>query len=404
MDYEKRYKEIIEAVRNIADVNHSDEGIQNWVKDNFPEIQESEDEKIRKVIVELVKCNERCGYSMINDITTSSMLSWLEKQCDKDKLIKELGEYKVKYTQEVLEKCMSNKDDERLRKTTIDFLKEFADKGYENAVECIDWLEKQGESKSYSWKPTKEQYEALDYAYNSCSDTERGNYYEGVLETLIEDLHRLEDQGEQKHIDKLEPKFDFKVGQWIVATGKCVYLISKIDGCNVTLVDTNGDEYVFDVSSLDDAHQWTISDAKPGDVLVGDKIPGHPSPFIAIFKMKDSVDGTFSSHCFIGFDGNFYEGEDGHCSENLHPATKEQRDILFKAMDKAGYTFDSIKYSVQQKQETDDNKQAKELLKMLLEAIDYSFAQIDGTYDLTLTYPVIDKVKYIKQKLRENKQ
>jgi len=77
--------------------------------------------------------------------------SWFEKQDDKDKLIKELGEYKVKYTQEVLENHMnnvSNKDDERLRKTTIGFLKEFADKGYENAVECIDWLEKQKEHKS----------------------------------------------------------------------------------------------------------------------------------------------------------------------------------------------------------------------------------------------------------------
>ena len=51
-----------------------------------------------------------------------------------------------------------------------------------------------------------------------------------------------------------------------------------------------------------------------------------------------------------------------------------------------------------------DQQQTKELLKMLLEAIDYSFAQTDGTYDLALTYPVIDKVKYIKQKLRENKQ
>lgn len=49
-----------------------------------------------------------------------------------------------------------------------------------------------------------------------------------------------------------------------------------------------------------------------------------------------------------------------------------------------------------------DHQQTKELLKMLLEAIDYSFAQTDGTYDLILTYPVIDKVKYIKQKLREN--
>ncbi len=60
--------------------------------------------------------------------------------------------------------------------------------------DILAWLEKQGEQKPYPWKPTKEQFEALDYAYNSCSDTERGNYYEGVLETLIEDLHRLEKQ------------------------------------------------------------------------------------------------------------------------------------------------------------------------------------------------------------------
>lgn len=40
---------------------------------------------------------------------------------------------------------------------------------------------------------------------------------------------------------------------------------------------------------------------------------------------------------------------------------------------------------------------AEELLKMLVEAIDYSFMAPDGTYNLELTYPVIDKVKYIKK-------
>ena len=35
-------------------------------------------------------------------------------------------------------------------------------------------------------------------------------------------------------------------------------------------------------------------------------------------------------------------------------------------------------------------------LELLLEAIDYSFLKTDGTYDEGLTYPVIDKVKYIK--------
>lgn len=41
------------------------------------------------------------------------------------------------------------------------------------------------------------------------------------------------------------------------------------------------------------------------------------------------------------------------------------------------------------------------LLKMLLEAIDYSFLQTDGSYDKTLTYPVIDKIKYIKEQVKE---
>ena len=34
----------------------------------------------------------------------------------------------------------SEEDDKRLINTTISFLNHYADKGYENAVECIDWL------------------------------------------------------------------------------------------------------------------------------------------------------------------------------------------------------------------------------------------------------------------------
>ena len=40
------------------------------------------------------------------------------------------------------------------------------------------------------------------------------------------------------------------------------------------------------------------------------------------------------------------------------------------------------------------------LLEILLEAIDYSFLQTNGDYDKSLTYPVIDKVRYIKEKLK----
>ena len=105
-------------------------------------------------------------------------------------------------------------DTERIRKNCIHFLE--LQKQHHAATfeieECIDWLKKQRKSKSY-WKPTEEQYEALDYAYNSCSDTERGNYYEGVLETLIEYLHLLEKQDKSPWISVKDylPKQDDEV-------------------------------------------------------------------------------------------------------------------------------------------------------------------------------------------------
>ena len=122
----------------------------------FPELKKSEDEKIRKEIISIL----RNTYWISNRNRFNELVAWLEKQGDKDELIQELGEYKVKYTQEVLEKhinSMNNKDDERLRKTTIAFLKDFAEKGYENAVECIDWLEKKDEQKPQS----KSAFEAI---------------------------------------------------------------------------------------------------------------------------------------------------------------------------------------------------------------------------------------------------
>ena len=48
----------------------------------FPEIKKSDDAKIRETLIELVECNERSGYTLINNVSTSSMLNWLKKQSD----------------------------------------------------------------------------------------------------------------------------------------------------------------------------------------------------------------------------------------------------------------------------------------------------------------------------------
>ena len=74
---------------------------------------------------------------------------------------------------------------------------------------CHTWLEKQDEC---SWKPTEEQFEALDYAYNSCSDTERGNYYEGVLADLIADLRKLYEKQDEKKKSEDNKSVDRVIG------------------------------------------------------------------------------------------------------------------------------------------------------------------------------------------------
>ena len=45
----------------------------------------------------------------------------------------------------------------------------------------------------------------------------------------------------------------------------------------------------------------------------------------------------------------------------------------------------------------------RDMLNLLIEAIDYSFLRTDGTYRKELTYPVIDKVNFIKKHLNNTK-
>lgn len=50
----------------------------------FPEIKESDDSKIREALILFIMETERSGYQFINDVSTSSMLNWLEKQGEKE--------------------------------------------------------------------------------------------------------------------------------------------------------------------------------------------------------------------------------------------------------------------------------------------------------------------------------
>ena len=83
MDYKEKYNKLVEAIKVLQETNPTDEGIQNWVNDNVPELHESEswDEKIRKELIKVFSNREKYLIDQsFGDITVSEVLTWLEKQ------------------------------------------------------------------------------------------------------------------------------------------------------------------------------------------------------------------------------------------------------------------------------------------------------------------------------------
>lgn len=133
----------------------------------------------------------------------------------------------------------------------------------------------------------------------------------------------------------LTPKVLFKKGDFVVIQ-ETTYLISKIEGLNVTL-SCNGRDCLFDIEVLKNARLWDITkDAKDGDVLVASDG--------SIFLFKGTIDWGCKHYVALTTDGavKFNEGlkHFWEASTGVHPATKEQRNQLEKAMADTGYTFD----------------------------------------------------------------
>lgn len=155
---------------------------------------------------------------------------------------------------------------------------------------------------------------------------------------------------EQKTADKVEPKF--RAGVWVVLTAGELSTTLQI-----VKVDTNKKLYWFNDNSylpiVDEGclRLWTIQDAKDGDVLVCPLPKGYNGGVqIFIFKSinsRDYVDDCIEYYCRV-CEGVFYENENGPgymgtTTSPLHPATKEQCDLLFAKMKEAGYEWNAEK-------------------------------------------------------------
>ena len=257
MDYEKKYKEAQGWIEKIYPTLQHEQQME--AEAFFPELAESEDEMIRKMLIKFFSKGAE-NNSSTNGISDKDIVAWLEKQ----------GEQKVNYTT----------------------LVETGNGGINALV-------------------TRELSNSCDY--------------------------------EEKPAEKIEPKFQH--GQWIVWQNKCYKV--NYNGCGYELIDQNGLRTSLEYGTVDkSAHLWTIQDAKDGDVLCTYEC-GKPK-IVFILKGTPKKHYALSYYCYYNimyphFGSDSEKGCLAPNDEDVKPATKEQRELLFTKMKEAGYEWNAEK-------------------------------------------------------------
>ena len=154
----------------------------------------------------------------------------------------------------------------------------------------------------------------------------------------------LEKQGKQL-ADKNKPRFE--VGDWVVfITSESVYQVEKKENYEYTLRHILGGSMCLPFSNEELIREWTIQDAKDGDVICyRDEISLYKHDIENCTKQETTFGGFVYYCCYDGkrfITDSFYMLTEQD-EIDIHPATKEQRDALMKAMNDAGYEWDSEK-------------------------------------------------------------
>ena len=301
----KRYDEALERARIWKDKSGMPKDRQGILDDIFPELKESEDEKIRKAILAFI----RQSSEVLDKQNQNNMIAWLEKQGEQKSITIDINKMVSKYSH--------TKDGDF--GLPINCQIRAYRKGINDALNLSLDIKKQGERKS-----------ADSYCQENCRGfQETGKCFaDGDCEA----------KREAESVDKVEPKFH--EGDWIVQ-GYNILKIKCVGNTHYCFETVGG--YVDDmlISEIDSQfHLWTIQDAKDGDVLLAS------DGSIFIFAGVDDcackyyVALTADNYVKINKEtkGGYWE-----TSRAVHPATKEQRDTLFAKMHEAEYDWDAEK-------------------------------------------------------------
>lgn len=331
MNYEEKYKAALGWMQSLY------KGLHGATKEDaehyFPELKESEGEKIKREIVAYI--NELADLK--NEKIPTSWLVWLEKRESEPNWCHhkvDLSDCSVEYRKAYydgwnncnMQHSQSEAEKSVVLKCLINGMKFYYEDNEEatwgtekfsmKVKDILSWLEKQDEHKPIL------NFKASDWYVSKVDGKIHNMYYSA---------------------DKVEPKFH--EGDWVIH-GYNILKIKCVGNTHYCFETVGG--YVDDmlVSEIDSQfHLWTIQDAKDGDVLMTTK--ARNCPFI--YRKTDYNNNLAYYYAGVGGDGDFYEGcikrtlyHFGSVS-NVVPATKEQRDLLFQKMKEAGYEWDADK-------------------------------------------------------------
>jgi len=285
----KAYDNIIEKANKIHSENC--EACQICIEELIPELKESENERIRKAIIDII----RVGYSdYAKEFTKQELITWLEKQ----------DEQKPNY-------CHHEVD---LSECSEEYRKAYYD-GWNNCNM------QHSQCKSELDDVVKCLINGMKFYYEDNKEATWGtDKWSMPVKHIIE---VLEKQGEQKPAD--EPKF--KERDWVIIDGETLHITNVTEDGYST---EEGGYIPFRCEK--DARLWTIQDAKDGDVLAS-----KDGKDILIFRnIEDNM--SFSSYYNIAGKVEHY-----WLNSVFIPATKEQRDLLFSKMKEAGCEWNADK-------------------------------------------------------------
>ena len=149
---------------------------------------------------------------------------------------------------------------------------------------------------------------------------------------------------DKKELKNIEPKF--KVRDWVVNKFGDSWHIDSFDKKNYQVSDGKGNYNYFPISKQDEMRLWTIKDAKKGDVICyKDEISLYKHDIKNCTKQGTNFGGFVYYCCYDGkrfIMNNLYSLVEQD-KMDIHPASKEQRELLFQKMKEAGYEWDEEK-------------------------------------------------------------